>query len=70
MEDIQFNPPGEIVLKMLRGDCCAPPYIAKEHGYSRQNVMNRLNRLAEHVYVFRVHNSLYELVDDPINNPG
>lgn len=68
MGEIRLNPTDEIIVEMLREGRCTPSYIADEHGYSRQNVTNRLNRLVEHGYVTRVHTGLYELSDDPFGD--
>lgn len=68
MRDIQLNPTNKAILEMLRKGRCTPSYIAEEHGHSRQNVINRLNRLVEHGYVFKVHTGLYELIEDPVDN--
>lgn len=65
MTDLEMNPTDRAILEMLRDGRCTPSYIADEHGYSRQNVTNRLNRFAEHGYVRKVHTGLYELVEDP-----
>lgn len=55
---------------MLQEGRCTPSYIAKVKDYSRQNVMNRLNRLVEHGYVTKIDTGLYELVEDPRENEG
>jgi DNA-binding IclR family transcriptional regulator len=65
MGDIRLNPTDEVILEMLREGRCTPSYIADEHGYSRQNVTNRLSRFVEHGYVRKVHTGLYELRKDP-----
>lgn len=65
MEEIELNPTDNVILDMLTEGRCTPSYIADEHGYSRQNVTNRLGRLREHNYVRRVHKGLYELIEDP-----
>ncbi|MDQ2072342.1 winged helix-turn-helix domain-containing protein [Haloarcula sp. H-GB4] len=65
MAEIDLNPTDRAILDLLRDGRCTPSYIADEHGYSRQNVTNRLSRLVEHGYVRKVHTGLYELVDDP-----
>jgi len=65
MGELELNPTDRAILQMLRNGRCTPSYIADEHGYSRQNVTNRLNRLVEHGHVRKVHTGLYELVADP-----
>jgi len=62
---VDLNPSDEAILDMLRGGRCTPSYIAKETGYSRQNITNRLRRLAEHGYVVKIDTGLYELSEDP-----
>ena len=64
MGDIRLNLTDKAILKMLREGRCTRSFIAEEHGYSRQNVTTRLNRLVEHSYVSKVHTGLYELVED------
>jgi len=65
MGEISLNPTDEAIIKMLQDGRCTPSYIAESHGYSRQNVTNRLNRLVEHGYVTKIHTGLYELSKDP-----
>lgn len=70
MAEIDLNPTDRAVLCMLQEGRCTPSYIAKVKDYSRQNVMNRLNRLVEHGYVTKIDTGLYELVEDPRENEG
>lgn len=63
--EIHLNPTDHAVLDMLSEGRCTPAYIAKQKGYSRSNVRNRLDRLHEHGFVNRLHKGLYELVEDP-----
>jgi DNA-binding transcriptional ArsR family regulator len=66
-----LNPTDRAVLTMLREGRCTAGYIAAETGYTRGNVRNRLVRLMEHGHVERVHEGLYELVSDPLDeSPG
>ena len=65
MPEVNLNPTDQVVLETLEEGRCTPSYIADKHGYSRQNVANRLNRLVELGYVTRVHTGLYEISEDP-----
>jgi len=64
MAEIDLNPTDTVILDMLAEGRCTPAYIAAEHDYTRQNVQNRLHRLVEHGYVRKLHQGLYELVED------
>lgn len=65
MPEVNLNPTDQVILETLEEGRCTPSYIADKHGYSRQNVANRLNRLVELGYVTRVHTGLYEISEDP-----
>lgn len=65
MPEVDLNPTDRAILETLEEGRCTPSYIADKHGYSRQNVTNRLNRFVELGYVERVHTGLYELLEDP-----
>lgn len=65
MAGIDLNPTDHAILETLEEGRCTPSYVADKHGYSRQNVANRLNRFVELGYVERVHTGLYEMSRDP-----
>ena len=65
MTEIDLSPTDRAIIEMLQEGRCTPAYIAAEQDYSRAHVRNRLQRLAEHGYVTRLHKGLYELSHDP-----
>lgn len=60
-----LNPTDESTLDMLKDGRVTAPYVAEKQGKSLEYVRARLKRLVEHGHVQRVHEGLYELVDDP-----
>jgi len=58
-------PADEAVLDLLREGRITAPYAASKTGYNLQYVRDRLTRLVEHGNVEKVHEGLYELVEDP-----
>lgn len=58
-------PADEKLLDLLQEGRITAPYAAKETGYSLQYVRERLTRLAEHGNAQKIHDGLYELVEDP-----
>jgi Mn-dependent DtxR family transcriptional regulator len=65
MGEIELNPTDEAVIEVLKEGRATPSYLAERTEYSRQNVTNRLRRLAEHGYVEKIHKGLYELQKEP-----
>lgn len=61
----KLNPTDIAILDMLHEGRVTAPYVAEEQEKSLDYVRNRLIRLAEHGHAKRVHDGLYELVDDP-----
>ncbi len=60
-------PADKELLDLLQEGRITAPYAAKETGYSKQYVRERLTRLVEHKNVEKIHEGLYELVEDPRN---
>lgn len=60
-----LGPADEELLKLLEEGRITAPYAREETGYSLQYIRDRLNRMVEHGNVVRVHEGLYELVEDP-----
>lgn len=60
-----MNPTDEALLDLLAEGRVTAPYAADELGKSLEYVRARLTRLVEHEHAERVHDGLYELVDDP-----
>lgn len=58
-------PADEALLDMLQAGRVTAPFVAAETGYSLQYVRDRLGRLVEHGNARKVHEGLYELVEDP-----
>lgn len=53
------------ILDLLNEGRVTAPYVATETDYSLQYVRDRLRRLVEHGHVLKIHEGLYELVEDP-----
>lgn len=53
------------LLDLLQEGRIIAPYAASETDYSASYIRDRLRRLIEHGYVKKVHEGLYELVNDP-----
>lgn len=64
----QLNPTDESVLDMLKDGRVTAPYVSEAQDRSLEYVRARLKRLVEHGHVRRVHDGLYECVDDPRDN--
>lgn len=60
-----LGPADEALLDLLTDGRITAPYAREETGYNLQYIRDRLNRLVEHGHVEKVHEGLYELVDDP-----
>lgn len=61
----ELNDADERILDLLGGGRNLPQNLARELGYSRQYVQNRLQLLKAADYVENRGGGLYELVDDP-----
>lgn len=61
----QLTPTDEAILDMLVEGRVTAPFVAEELDKSLEYVRSRLVRLMEHNHVDRIHDGLYELVDDP-----
>lgn len=64
-----LGPADEALLDLLEEGRVTAPYAAEETGYSLQYVRDVLRRLVEHDHVRKVYEGLYELVDDPREEP-
>jgi len=60
-----LSPAQTEALHMLRQGRVTAPYVVEETGYSLQYVREQLTDLTKHGHVEKVHNGLYELVNDP-----
>jgi len=65
LSESDLNPCDRRLIELLGEGRVTAPYAAQETGYSLQYVRDRLGRLAEHSHVERIHDGLYELVDNP-----
>lgn len=61
----QLTDTDKAILKMLRSGRVTAPFVAEKQDKSLEYVRSRLVRLMEHNHVERIHDGLYELVDDP-----
>jgi len=61
----QLTTADKSIIKMLRGGRVTAPYVAEEQDLALEYARSRLVRLMEHGHVKRVHNGLYELVEEP-----
>jgi len=68
LDDENLRPADRQILALLQEGRVTAPYVAEETGYSLQYVRDRLGRLVEHEHVDKIHEGLYELVDDPREN--
>ena len=60
-----LSPAAREAVEMLREGRVTAPYVAEETGYSLQYVREQLNDLVRHEHAVKIHDGLYELVDDP-----
>ena len=60
-----LSPADEAVLDLLAEGRVTAPFVRDETGYSLQYIRDVLARLVEHNHARKVHDGLYELVDDP-----
>lgn len=65
LDEDDLGPADRALLELLREGRITAPYAQEETGYSLQYIRDRLNRLVEHGNAVKVHEGLYELVDDP-----
>lgn len=61
----QLTDTDRAILQMLREGRVTAPFVAEQQDKSLEYVRSRLVRFEEHGHVERVHQGLYELVDDP-----
>lgn len=61
----QLTDTDKAILEMLREGRVTAPFAADRLDKSLEYVRSRLVRLMEHNHVERIHDGLYELVDDP-----
>lgn len=61
----QLTPADESIIEMLRDGRVTAPYVAEAQDLSLEYARSRLVRLMEHGHVERIHDGLYELVDEP-----
>jgi len=60
-----LSPAQDAALEMLREGRVTAPFVAEETGYSLQYVREQLTDLLKHGHVEKIHDGLYELVDEP-----
>ena len=65
LDENELRPADEVLLDLLREGRVTAPYAASETDYSLQYIRDRLTRLIEHGHVKKVHEGLYELIQDP-----
>ncbi len=68
LTDDDLSPAQSEALEMLREGRVTAPFVAEQTGYSLQYVREQLTDLLKHGHVEKVHDGLYELVDDPREN--
>jgi predicted transcriptional regulator len=60
-----LSPAQAEALEMLREGRVTAPFVAEETGYSLQYIREQLTDLLKHGHVEKVHDGLYELVEEP-----
>ena len=65
LNEDDLSPAQEAALRMLREGRVTAPFVAEKTGYSLQYVREQLTDFVKHGHVEKVHDGLYELVDDP-----
>jgi DNA-binding IclR family transcriptional regulator len=65
LREDDLGPADDAILELLREGRITAPYAAEETGYNLQYIRDRLTRLVEHGHVEKVHEGLYELIEDP-----
>jgi len=68
LEEDDLGPADKALLDLLQDGRITAPYAHEETGYSLQYIRDRLKRLVEHGNAEKVHEGLYELVNDPRDN--
>lgn len=68
LDNDQLTDTDQAILRLLRGGRVTAPYVAEELDKSLEYVRSRLRRFREHGHVERVHQGLYELIDDPVED--
>jgi predicted transcriptional regulator len=65
LDEEELSPAQEAILRMLRKGRVTAPFVAEKTGYSLQYSREQLTDLVKHGHVMKVHDGLYELVEDP-----
>ncbi|MFC7059919.1 MarR family transcriptional regulator [Halovenus salina] len=65
LSEDDLAPADEELLGLLQEGRITAPYAAEETGYSTQYVRERLTRMVEHGNVKKIHEGLYEIIEDP-----
>lgn len=65
LDEDDLSPAQREALEMLREGRVTAPFVAEETGYSLQYVREQLTDFVKHGHVEKVHDGLYELIDDP-----
>ncbi|WP_158056518.1 MarR family transcriptional regulator [Halorussus halophilus] len=65
LDEDDLGPADKILLDLLTEGRVTAPFAAEETGYSLQYVRDRLGRFVEHDNARKIHEGLYELVEDP-----
>lgn len=60
-----LGPADEKLLDLLDVGRITAPFAAEKTGYNTQYLRDQLTRLEEHNHVQKLHEGLYELVEDP-----
>jgi hypothetical protein len=68
LEEDDLGPADKSLLDLLRDGRITAPFAHEETGYSLQYIRDRLKRLVEHGNAEKVHEGLYELIEDPRND--
>lgn len=63
-----LSPAQRDALDLLRKGRVTAPFVADETDYSLQYVREQLTDLTRHGHVKKIHEGLYELVNDPESN--
>jgi len=61
----ELSPAQRAILEMLREGRVTAPFVADETDYSLQYIREQLTDLTKHDHTEKLHDGLYELVDDP-----
>lgn len=65
LSEDDLAPADKQILELLRDGRVTAPFAAEKTGYSLQYTRERLNRFVEHDNAEKIHDGLYELVNDP-----